>query len=142
MARILLIDDQSAICDLLVTVLTTRGHTVRVAPDGVQGLQTFAVHRPDLIITDLNMPAMDGLEVIALLQREHPQVPVIVMSGGFGPDTDVYLDVATEFGAAAVLRKPFHLAAFLQAVDRALGLRPPAEASADPFAALPELVAV
>jgi len=142
MSRILLIDDQSAICDLLVTVLTTRGHTVRVARDGVQGLQAFATHRPDLVITDLNMPEMDGLEVIALLQREYPRVPVIVMSGGFGPHTDVYLDVAAEFGAASVLRKPFHLAAFLDTVNRALAGERPVESSAEPFAALPALAAV
>jgi DNA-binding NtrC family response regulator len=142
MARILLIDDHSAICDLLVTALTISGHTVQVASDGAQGLQDFTTVRPDLVVTDLNLPACDGLEVIKLIKRMRPGVPVIVMSGGFGLHTSLYLDAAAEYGAAAVLRKPFHLATFLEAIDRALAGGCSAESGTEPFAAVPELAAV
>lgn len=142
MARILIIDDHSGIRDLLVTALATDGHTVQVAHDGSHGLQAFAAHRHDLVVTDLYMPDMDGLEVISLLQREHPGVPAIVMSGGFGDHTRRRLEIASEFGAATVLRKPFHLSTLLEAVNRALRRSGAPEASVEPFAPMPELAAV
>ncbi len=142
MARILIIDDQPALCDLLLTVLAAHGHTAFTATDGDDGLRLFRRERPDLVITDLNMPKTDGLGVLAWLQREHPEVPLIVMSGSFVDDTGCYQEIADRFGAVGVLQKPFRLPAFRHAVDSALhALRPPGD-STSPFAALPELIAI
>jgi two-component system, NtrC family, response regulator GlrR len=142
MARILIIDDHPALCDLLLTVLAARGHAAFAAHGGAEGLRLFRREQPDLVITDLNMPSPDGLGVLARLQREHPEVPLIVMSGSFGDDTRYYQQVADRYGAVGVLHKPFHLSAFWQAVNSALrALRPPAD-STSPFAAVPELIAI
>ena len=137
MSRVLIIDDHSGIRDLLLTVLQSQGHEACAATDGVDGLQRFLSDRPDLVVADLKMPEMDGLEVVRTLRREHPGVPIIAMSGGFGEHTDLYLDVAVEFGAVAALRKPFRLATFKQAVAEALAHSGPVTSSREPFAAVP-----
>lgn len=142
MARILIIDDQAALCDLLVTVLATQGHTGFAATGGEEGLRLFRRERPDLVITDLNMPKTDGLGVLAWLQREHPEVPLIVMSGSFGDDTRYYQQVADRFGAVGLLHKPFPLPAFKHAVNSALRAARPFADSTSPFAAVPELIAI
>lgn len=137
MSKVLIIDDHTGIRDLLLTVLQSQGHEVGVAADGVAGLQRFLTDSPDVVVVDLKMPEMDGLEVVRTLRREHPGVPIIAMSGGFGEHTDLYLDVAIEFGAVAALRKPFRLATFKQAVAEALAHTGPVTSSREPFAAVP-----
>lgn len=142
MACILIIDDQPALCDLLLTALAARGHTGFAAHSGEEGLRLFQRERPDLVITDLIMPRTDGLGVLDWLHRHHPEVPLIVMSGSFADDTAYYQHVADQYGAVAVLQKPFRLPAFWQTVNSALlALRPPAD-SASPFVATPGLVAI
>ena len=142
MARILIIDDHPALCDLLLTALAARGHAGFAAHNGEVGLRLFRRERPDLVITDLNMPRADGLEVLAWLHRDHPEVPVIMMSGSFDHDTSYYQEIADRYGAVAVLQKPFQLPAFWRAVHSALrAVQPPAH-SASPFGALPGLVAI
>jgi len=137
MSKVLIIDDHAGIRDLLLTVLQSQGHDACVAADGTEGLQRFLSDRPDLVVADLKMPDIDGLEVVRTLRREHPEVPVIAMSGGFGEHTGLYLDVAVEFGAVAALRKPFRLATFKQAVAEALTHTGPVTGSREPFAAVP-----
>lgn len=137
MSKVLIIDDHSGIRDLLLTVLRSQGHEVGLADDGVAGLQRFVADAPDVVVVDLKMPEMDGLEVVRTLRREHPGVPIIAMSGGFGEHTDLYLDVAIEFGAVAALRKPFRLATFKQAVAEALAHAGPVTSSREPFASVP-----
>ncbi len=137
MSKVLIIDDHNGIRDLLLTVLQAQGHEVCLAADGVAGLQRFLTDRPDVVVVDLKMPEMDGLEVVRTLRREHPEVPIIAMSGGFGEHTDLYLDVAVEFGAVAALRKPFRLATFKQAVAEAIAHTGPVTSSREPFAIVP-----
>lgn len=137
MSKVLIIDDHSGIRDLLHTVVQSQGHEASVAADGADGLQRILGDRPDLVVVDLKMPEMDGLEVLRILRREQPGVPVIAMSGGFGEHTDLYLDVAVEFGAVAALRKPFRLATFKQAVAEALAHAGPVTSSREPFAVVP-----
>lgn len=142
MAKVLIIDDQPALCDLLLTVLAADGHAGFAATDGDEGLRLFRRERPDLVITDLNMPKADGLDVLRWLRRRHPEVPLIIMSGSFSDTPHYYREIADRFGAVAVLQKPFRLPAFRQAVDSALrALRPPGDSTC-PFAAMPELIAI
>ena len=77
--RILIADDESQITRVLRTGLTTRGYEVRVAADGESALDTFNDWHPDLVVTDLAMPNMDGLELCKRL-RLVSQIPVIVLS--------------------------------------------------------------
>jgi DNA-binding response OmpR family regulator len=119
MARLLLIDDDALLRDVLATALVRAGHTVFQAGDGHQGAALFRVAPPDLIITDLVMPGCEGIETIATLHRERPGLPIIAMSGNF-PRSPLYLALAAKLGARRTLAKPFNHAVLLRAVDELL----------------------
>jgi CheY-like chemotaxis protein len=82
MLNILVVEDDDFFRDMLVLMLEEDGHQVLEAADGVQALQVLQSSEPDLIITDLMMPNMNGAELIAALAERHHSTPVIVMSGG------------------------------------------------------------
>jgi CheY-like chemotaxis protein len=77
---ILVVDDEPAVRDLVSGLLAEEGYTVRSAPDGLAALETVQRDTPDLVLTDLYMPRLDGLGLIARLQREWPHLPVVVLS--------------------------------------------------------------
>jgi DNA-binding NtrC family response regulator len=120
MARILVIDDEDHIRRLLRTVLEMEGHQVLEARQGDEGLQVIRTTRPDLVITDVVMPQMDGLEVIMALRREAPELKVIAMSGGGRYKLTEPLLMTEPLGAFASLRKPFEVDAMMETVKRAL----------------------
>jgi DNA-binding NtrC family response regulator len=120
MARILVIDDEAAIRRVLLVALRLKGHEVIEAPTGKSALRVHLETPADLVITDINMPDIDGLEVINALRREDPRPKVIVMSGGGGPLRDGVFHVADLLGAFATVRKPFVLDVMLKVVDKAL----------------------
>ena len=110
MARILVIDDHPDTRELIRTVLTHAGHDVSVAADGEEGLRRYASERPELVVTDIVMPGMDGLGLIASLRRTAGTAPKIVaISAGWGADADDALRRAARAGADRVLRKPLEL---------------------------------
>jgi CheY-like chemotaxis protein len=121
MARILLVEDDPRLRDTLAVALGEAGHEVLSAADGGQAATLLrAGAAPDLALTDLFMPGRDGFETLALLRRDHPAVPVIVMSGSeHGP---IYLKTAAKLGACRVLAKPFELAGLLGAVAECLAV--------------------
>ena len=108
MSTIVVIDDEENIRSSLQERLTIDGYHVWVAPDGRKGLQLYHDHQVDLVITDVLMPEMDGLEVVRALRRFNSTIPIIVMSGGGGRDFDFLIE-AEEFGATRTLSKPFRL---------------------------------
>ena len=101
--RILVVDDESQIARVLRTGLKTHGYDVRVASDGVSALETFNDWRPDLVVTDLAMPNLDGLELCRRL-REVTQIPIIVLSVRGEEKTKVE---ALDAGADDYVTKPF-----------------------------------
>ncbi len=103
---ILVIDDADAICTSLQERLTIEGYQVYTAPDGRKGLQLYHDHSFDLVITDILMPELDGLEVVRTLRRLSTTLPIIVMSGGGNHDLDFMME-AKEFGATRTIFKPF-----------------------------------
>ncbi len=123
MARVLLIDDDDALRRMLTLTLTRHGHEVVEAGDGEAGLALHRDHPVDVVVTDIIMPARDGIEAIIALQRPDWRVPVIAMSGGGNIGAADYLLVARKLGACATLQKPFAaeelLAAIAAAVERA-----------------------
>jgi len=82
MARILLIDDDAPVRRTLRKMLERQGYEVEEAPDGKAGLTLYQENPADLIITDLIMPEMEGIETIMELRRRFPDVKIIAMSGG------------------------------------------------------------
>lgn len=101
--RILVVDDEPQIARVLRTGLKTHGYDVRVASDGVSALETFGDWPPDLVITDLAMPNMDGLKLCRRL-RETSQLPIIVLSVRGEEKTKVE---ALDAGADDYVTKPF-----------------------------------
>ena len=82
MARILVIDDDPCIRHLLRAVLECQGYSVVEAKNGNEGLQRYRAEPTDLVITDIQMPVMDGLQMIRELRRAFPTARVIAISGG------------------------------------------------------------
>jgi len=111
--RILVIDDDVAVRGLLHQILNSAGHIVVEAEDGKAGMAELERRPVDLVITDLVMPDLEGLEVLRNLHVHRPELPVIAISGAFGGS---YLKVATLLGAAATLTKPVDAAVLLRTV--------------------------
>ncbi len=103
MSRILLVDDESQILRVLRTTLQSSGFEVTTATDGNEGLYQFETTKPDLVITDLSMPVMDGLTLTKAI-REVSDVPIIVLSVRNGEAMKVQ---ALDHGADDYLTKPF-----------------------------------
>ena len=124
MAKILVIDDDARQRRLIVYILTKAGHQVFEADDGREGLQLFHQQRPALVITDILMPNKEGIETIAELRGEAPEVAIIAMSGGGATGDMSYLDVARTLGANDVITKPFSAPDLVEAVNRLLSAPP------------------
>jgi len=129
MATVLIADDDAAVRRLLAAVLRPRGHTIIEAVDGEQALQLAESKHPELILSDLLMPAMDGYELVRRL-RTGPataQTPVIFLTAEY--DDSIAADLARAAGVMRVLRKPCKPADVLAAVDLALGAVPAIDAN-------------
>jgi len=118
-AHILLIDDEAIALANLSHVLKREGYRVSACKDGATGLQALAEGDFDLVLTDLKMPGLDGMEVIRRVQAERPEVPVIVITGHATLDSAV---AAMKAGAFHYLAKPFRLAEAREVVRSALEL--------------------
>lgn len=120
MAQVLVIDDDAAVRATVVRALERAGHRVRAASNGKDALRVMADATPDLVVTDINMPEMDGIEVIGDLRARTPPVPVVAMSGGGELPKELLLRTAGALGAVRSLPKPFTLEELLGSVDLAL----------------------
>lgn len=117
MAQIVVIDDEPGMLRMITRALEKCGHTVTSYENGRHAIQGMETTAPDLVITDIFMPEMDGLELTRELTRSRPKCPIIAVSGASElPD---YLGVAQNFGAT-ILRKPFRPIELVELVDRLL----------------------
>jgi two-component system KDP operon response regulator KdpE len=114
--RILVVDDEAQLTRVLRTGLKSRGYDVRVAADGLAGFETFNDWHPDLVITDLAMPNMDGLELCRRL-RAVSQVPIIILSAKGEEKIKVE---ALDIGADDFVTKPFGIDELLARVRASL----------------------
>jgi two-component system KDP operon response regulator KdpE len=123
--KILIVDDEPQITRVLKTTLSSRGYSTRTASDGDDALQVIKEWSPDLLITDLRMPNMDGLQLCRYL-RTKSQIPIIVLSVRGEERTKVE---ALDAGADDYVTKPFStnelLARVRAALRRALAAQPP-----------------
>ncbi len=121
MSHILIIDDDLSIQRLFKQFLEGAGYSISSASDGREGMLLMKQKKPDLIITDIMMPEMDGLEVVRNINNTCPGLPVIAISGGMRGMPINFLPHAKKFGACRTFEKPVSLAALLKAVRELLG---------------------
>ena len=119
MARILIVDDEQDILNTLPEVLNKWGHQTFVAANGIEGLKVFRENPLDFVITDIKMPQMDGLELLAHMRKNRPQVPCVVLTGSESPEIRNEADREYIF---RYLQKPFDVnelfAVIIEGLDR------------------------
>lgn len=120
MASILLVDDNDQLRSLIERSLKAAGHEVVTAANGKSALAILPTVKYDLVLTDIVMPDMEGLELIRSIRKANPGAKIIAMSGGGRGTADDYLTLAKNFGAAATLEKPFNIDVLTQTIDSVL----------------------
>jgi len=109
---ILVVDDEQDIRQDLCDALRDVGYHIHEAANGKAGLQAYAEYGPNLIITDIAMPEVDGIELIRTIRKENYKIPIIAISGGWE-----YLEVADLFGANKAFFKPLQRNLLLNSVQ-------------------------
>jgi DNA-binding NtrC family response regulator len=123
-ATILVIDDNYELCRMLECALHSSGYDVILAENGLFALRVLEHNPVDLVLTDVLMPDMDGIEVVSALRRVFPNLPVIAMSGGgqWMSVADFQL-VLQRLGVAAVFHKPISLGPLLSLIHQILQVK-------------------
>ena len=114
--EVLVVDDEHGVRHLLTEALTADGYTVYLS-DGAKAVELLKAKQYDLIIADIRMPVVDGLELLALARRESPNAKFIVITGYPSEET---LKLSLEMGVARYLVKPFELSELRKAVKNVL----------------------
>src|SRR5215471_8987285 len=104
MAKILVVDDDPGMRRATCRILQDAGHEVTACEDGRTAIERIAKAPPELLITDIFMPEVEGLETIRNARALRPGMPIIAMSG-FSSEQGDYLEIAAKFGADATLKK-------------------------------------
>ena len=120
MPKILVVEDDAVIRHMLSGILVKMGHEVAAAGDGVEALRLLGAAPFDVVITDLIMPEMDGLELIRELRKRNSPQKIIAMSGGGRNSAADYLEIAMMMSAVTTLQKPFTVKAVADAISRAM----------------------
>lgn len=119
---ILIVDDDRDVRELFSFVLEGAGATVAIAEDGVSGLQAAHAHKPDLVVTDIAMPRMDGINMVRRLRQDEPtkNIPIVAVTGHVVADLP---ERALEAGCSEVVPKPCSPDALVHLVNRYIGRR-------------------
>ena len=123
MSRVLIIDDEPGICTFIELLLQTEGVETDQAKHGEEGLERARLKPPDLILCDLDMPVMDGIETLAEIRRDPllRYIPFVLVTGAATKEQEERM---MRGGANGVLRKPFSFAALREAVRPYVDLPP------------------
>lgn len=120
--RALVVDDSPVLRSLIRDVLVAKGYEVLEATDGVDAIAKIEAFGPDLLVTDLSMPCMNGIQLVSAV-RTHPRferTPILVVTS---EAAEAVPDVSFEAGANAFLEKPFTIDSLEAAIDRLMTLR-------------------
>ena len=117
---ILIVDDEPSICEALEGILADEGYQARSVADGPSALRAVEAEAPELVLLDVWLPGMDGLEVLRRLKHSHPALPVVMISGHGTIETAVK---ATRLGAFDFIEKPLDMDKILLVVRNALEMR-------------------
>src|SRR4051812_37815531 len=104
--KILVVDDEESIREFFEIMLKREGYQVLSAANGKEGLDQLKKHQVDLIISDIQMPEMSGLQMLASVKEQDPEMPVVMITAFGSTDTAVE---AMKLGASDYLQKPFKL---------------------------------
>jgi DNA-binding response OmpR family regulator len=116
--KVLLIDDDAVLLGLMAEAFTAAGYTTLTAENGRKGLRLLDTYQPDLVVTDIVMPEMEGIGVILQMRRK-PRPPKIIAISGAGPGgRRDYLSWAKHLGADEVLAKPFRMSQIVALSNR------------------------
>jgi two-component system, OmpR family, response regulator RegX3 len=125
--RILVVEDEESYRDALATALGREGYDVQLTANGPEGLQLFTDRFPDLVLLDVLLPGLSGVEVCRQMQELRPEIPIIMLTA-LNTEADVVLGL--ELGAADYLTKPYHLRELIARIQAVLRrAMPPAIAS-------------
>jgi DNA-binding response OmpR family regulator len=116
--KILVIDDDSPTRGLVKVILEKAGYQVVSGKNGKEGVVKFRKEKFDLVITDISMPVINGLDAIVLMRKENPTIPIIAMSGV--ERSLSFLKMADYFTADATIQKPFEPKALVAMVKKVL----------------------
>ena len=118
MPNILVTDDNDAFRTMVVMALTGEGYHVYEARHGKEALHYLSTEKIDLVLLDLIMPEMEGIETIQQMGHQFSEVPVITMSGDTARmETELFLKITQHLGAKTTLKKPFRIKELLQKVQ-------------------------
>ena len=122
--KILIIDDDTVLLTLMKSAFTSAGYVVEAADNGRKGLSALETYKPDLVITDIVMPEMDGIGTIMAIKKK-PRAPKVIAISGVGRlRGGDYLKWASHLGADEVLAKPFKMSELLQLSERVIDNHP------------------
>jgi DNA-binding response OmpR family regulator len=122
MSRVLVVDDDPGVVATLTEVLTRKGCTVTAAADGPEALEKFKEAWPHMVLLDVKLPSMNGLEVLVCIRSLAPTVGVVMVSGLHDEGT---VQAALTLGASDYLMKPIRLQDLERSVEECLTRRPP-----------------
>jgi DNA-binding NtrC family response regulator len=119
MPKILIIDDDEVQLSLLQTLLSDQGYTLYSTADGPQGVELFGTHRPDLVLLDIGLPSISGIEVMKQIRQIDGKAKIIVITGYASVESAVH---AIREGAWDYIRKPYDTQELARKVESALSI--------------------
>ena len=117
--KILIVDDNPEFASIVQEMLKAEGHEIRLAADGRFGYLAYLVFQPDLVITDLQMPGENGLELVRQIRRHDANVKTIYMSGDLRPFSSLVEEEKKSY-PVSFLQKPFSKAELMRSISEFL----------------------
>lgn len=118
---ILIADDEDGLREIFAESLKLSGYRVHTAENGEAALKILKREAVDLLLTDILMPDVDGIELIMQVRRTYPDLKVLAMSGGGRTAADVLINIARRLGVHGTLEKPFDLPTLLTQLEALVG---------------------
>lgn len=116
--HILVVDDDDMMRAFVKELLQIHDFTITEAANGKEGLKQFRENTPDLVLTDIIMPEMEGISFIRELRSYNKDIPIIAMTGNVHGRMEEFLDISSQIGADDILRKPIKSQQFLDAINK------------------------
>ena len=135
MATILVVEDNDLVRSSLRALLSRAGYDIHEASDGEESIDLFRRNQYELIVTDILLPKMSGIEVVEEMRRLSIDIPIVAMSGGGSLDRELLLREAAKVGANAVFGKPIENREFVGQINELLASKPRLSKAPAPAAA-------